>query len=53
LRGVASALPVVLLTPRMDAAMAEEAEALGIECVLEHPFDYADLRAAALAAIEP
>jgi two-component system, chemotaxis family, CheB/CheR fusion protein len=53
LRGVASALPVVLLTPRMDSAMAEEAEALGIECVLEHPFDYADLRAAALAAIEP
>jgi len=53
LRKVDSALPIVLLTPRMDAAMAEEAEALGVECVLEHPFDYADLRAAALAALEP
>jgi two-component system, NtrC family, C4-dicarboxylate transport response regulator DctD len=53
LRGLDPTLPVVLLTPRMDVAMAEEAEALGVECVLEHPFDYADLRTAALAALEP
>lgn len=53
LRSLQPELPVVLLTARMDVAMAEEAEALGVECVLEHPFDYADLRAAALAALEP
>jgi CheY-like chemotaxis protein len=53
LRAVDSRLPVVVLTPGMDAAMAEEADALGVECVLERPFDYADLRVAALAAIDP
>ena len=52
-RRVDPSIPVVLLTARMDLAMAEEAEALGVECVLEHPFDYADLRAAALAALDP
>jgi CheY-like chemotaxis protein len=53
LRTVDPTLPVVLLTPGMDAAMAEGADALGVECVLERPFDYADLRVAALAALEP
>jgi CheY-like chemotaxis protein len=53
LRRFDPALPVILLTPRMNVAMAQEAEVLGVEYVLEHPFDYADLRAAALDALEP
>ncbi len=43
--------PVILLCGKDDHALVEEAVTLGVACVLEFPFDYAELRRCAAAVL--
>lgn len=45
--------PVILLSSQTTTQLVAEADALGVLCLLEYPFDYAELNAAALSALEP
>ena len=45
--------PVILLAPSDSPNLCQTAEHLGVVCVVEYPFDYAELCETAIAALDP
>lgn len=45
--------PVIVLAPSDSPKLCQTAEHLGVVCVVEYPFDYAELCETAIAALDP